>query len=161
MYNKKEAIYGTSSKIGLIYIASSWIMEPEFYLMSPPGVITCTTRISLGDSVTEESLLNLGDQACDAAELLAESPLDVIALGCTSGSFIGGNSYDLELIKKMEQKSSTRCTTTGRPVIFSSSAIRGAVFKPVHDINIPLLSESPLRERTSFFTVSRVTMSMS
>lgn len=136
MYNDLEKIYGTISKIGLIYIASSWIMEPEFYLMSPPGVITCTTRISLGDTVTEESLLNLGDQACNAAELLAESPMDVIALGCTSGSFIGGSSYDLELIKKMEHRSSTKCITTGRSVIDALKTMgldRLALFTPYTD----------------------------
>lgn len=150
MSNPKETIYGTESKIGLIYIASSWIMEPEFYLMSPPGVITCTTRISL-QSVTEKSLLNLGDQACDAAELLAEAPMDVIALGCTSGSFIGGNSYDLELIKRMEQRSSTRCTTTGRSVINAFKAMdidRIALFTPyTDDINnkaISYLSENSI-----------------
>jgi len=136
MYNEFEKIYGTTAKIGLIYIASSWIMEPEFYYMSPPGVITCTTRISLGDTVTEGSLLSLGDQACIASELLAESPMDVIALGCTSGSFVGGNSYDLELIKKMEQKSSTKCTTTGRSVIDALTAMdldRLALFTPYTD----------------------------
>jgi len=117
MIDQTEKYYGTEAKIGLIYIASSWIMEPEFYMMSSPGIITCTTRITLGNSVTEGSLRSLGDKACDAAALLAEAPMDVIALGCTSGSFIGGNSYDLELIKKMEDASSVRCITTGRSVI--------------------------------------------
>ena len=136
MYNEIEKIYGTTAKIGLIYLASSWIMEPEFYLMSPPGVITCTTRISLGDTVTEESLLGIGEQACRAAQLLSESPMDVIALGCTSGSFIGGNSYDIELIKKMEQASSTKCTTTGRSVINALVAMdinKVALFTPYTD----------------------------
>jgi len=139
MYDEIEKIYGTTAKIGLIYLASSWIMEPEFYLMSPPGVITCTTRISLGDTVTEESLLALGDQACRAAKLLSESPMDVIALGCTSGSFIGGSSYDMDLIKKMEQQSSTKCTTTGRSVINALKAMnieKIALFTPyTEDIN--------------------------
>jgi maleate isomerase len=156
MYKELEKIYGTTAKIGLIYIASSWVMEPEFYLMSPPGVITCTTRISLGDTVTEESLLSLGDQACNAAELLAESPMDVIALGCTSGSFIGGSSYDLELIKKMEQKSSTKCTTTGRSVIDALKAMeldRLALFTPYTD-DITDRAVSYLREN-NIETISR------
>jgi len=123
MFNEMEKYYGTEAKIGLIYIASSWIMEPEFNIMSRPGIITCTTRISLGNSVTEESLRSLGDSACDAAALLAEAPMDVIALGCTSGSFIGGNSYDLELIKKMEDASSVQCTTTGRSVVTAARAL--------------------------------------
>jgi maleate isomerase len=136
MYSELEKIYGTSAKIGLIYLASSWIMEPEFYLMSPAGVITCTTRVSLGNDVNEESLLNLGDQVCNAAKLLSEAPMDIIALGCTSGSFIGGSSYDLELINKMEQRSSTACTTTGRSVINALRTMnldRIALFTPYTD----------------------------
>lgn len=161
MYDEIEKIYGTIAKIGLIYLASSWIMEPEFYLMSPPGVITCTTRISLGNDVTETSLLKLGDQACIAARLLAEAPMDVIALGCTSGSFIGGSSYDLELIKKMEQQSSTRCTTTGRSVINALKAMnmnKVALFTPyTDDINNRAISY--LREN-SIETVSHQGMGL-
>lgn len=139
MYKEKERLYGVDAKIGLIYIASSWIMEPEFNMMSPAGVITCTTRISLGNDVSQDSLLNLGGKACEAAALLAEAPMDVIVLGCTSGSFIGGNDYDLNLIKSMEDCSSTRCTTTGRSVVEALNSLNlknVAVLTPyTEDIN--------------------------
>jgi len=161
MYDEIEKIYGTTAKIGLIYLASSWIMEPEFYLMSPPGVITCTTRISLGDTVTEESLLALGDQAWRAAQLLSEAPMDVIALGCTSGSFIGGNTYDIELTNKMEQASSIKCITTGRSVINALKALdidKIALFTPYTD-DISNKAISYLREN-SIETVSHKGMGL-
>lgn len=112
-----ENLYGSDGKIGLIYIATSWIMEPEFNLMAPSGVITCTTRIP-GEAVTKECVSKIGDRAIDATKLLAQAPLDVIALGCTSGGFIGGNQYDLEIIKKMEENSNDiPCITTSRAVV--------------------------------------------
>ncbi len=43
----KDFSYGARAKIGLIYPAQGWVMEPEFYAMSPEGVITCTTRVHI------------------------------------------------------------------------------------------------------------------
>ena len=38
-----DDIYGWRARIGLIYMASSWVMEPEFHAMAPPGVTIHTT----------------------------------------------------------------------------------------------------------------------
>ncbi len=112
-------------------------MEPEFNYMSVPGVSTCTTRISLGDSVTIDNLRSLEAGSIDAAALISEAPMDVIVLGCTSGSFIGGKSYDCSLIKKMEEAAGgVPCTTTGSSVIEAlkkSKIKRPAVFTPYTD----------------------------
>ncbi|MDR7869702.1 MAG: hypothetical protein RIN55_02495 [Tissierellaceae bacterium] len=114
----KDFSYGARAKIGLIYPSPGWVMEPEFYEMSPEGVITCTTRISLLET-NKEQLTLIGQQGVKAARLLCQAPVDVIALGCTSGSFIGGMEYDRELIKEMEEASNgVPCITT------SASAVR-------------------------------------
>lgn len=113
----KNFLYGTRAKLGLIYPAPGWVMEPEYYAMSPEGVITCTTRISLHET-NEEQLSKLGDEAVEAVDLLTQVPVDVIALGCTSGSFIGGTQYEQKLIERMEEKSQgIPCTTTSSAVI--------------------------------------------
>lgn len=113
----KDFSYGARSKIGLIYPAPGWVMEPEFYKMSPEGVITCTTRISLQAADTEQ-LSKIGDQSIEAAKLLSEAPIDVMALGCTSGSFIGGSKYEKDLIERMTKASNgTPCITTSSAVI--------------------------------------------
>ncbi|ABR47403.1 Asp/Glu racemase [Alkaliphilus metalliredigens QYMF] len=115
--------YGGRAKIGLIYPAPGWVMEPEFYLMAPWGVSTYTTRISL-KHVNVAELRKLGDQSVEAAELLAQAPLDVIALGCTSGSFVNGSRYDQELIEKMEGVSGgIPCTTTSTAVVAALKAL--------------------------------------
>lgn len=113
----KDSIYGLRAKIGLIYPAPGWIMEPEFYLMAPEGVATYTTRIGL-DACNVDGVTEIGNRSIEAAKLLAQAPVDVIALGCTSGSFVSGRGYDLELIKKMERESKgIPCTTTTTAVI--------------------------------------------
>lgn len=112
----KDFEYGARAKIGLVYPAPGWVMEPEFNKMSPEGVITCATRISLHET-NEEGLSGIGSEAIKAAKLLAQAPVDVIALGCTSGSFMGGAEYDNEVIQKMEKSSGVPCITTSSSVV--------------------------------------------
>ncbi|NLY20513.1 MAG: Asp/Glu racemase [Tissierellia bacterium] len=113
----KDISYGTRGKIGLIYPAPGWVMEPEFYEMSPEGVITCTTRIPLLET-NKEQLSLLGDYAIEASKLLSQAPVDVMVLGCTSGSFIGGKEYEDKLIKKMEKATEgISCITTSGAVV--------------------------------------------
>lgn len=119
-----EDMYGSRAKIGLVYIASSWVMEPEFYEMSPNGVITCTSRVALPDDVSADSVAEVGRRAVDAAAVLAEAPLDVITLGCTSGSFIKGAGYDRQLIEDMKKASGgVPCSTTSSAFIRALEAI--------------------------------------
>lgn len=116
----KDFSYGARAKIGLIYPSPGWVMEPEFYAMSPEGVITSTTRISLLETNSEQLAL-LGDQSIEAARLLSQGPIDVIALGCTSGSFIGGSKYDNDLVKGMVESSG------GIPSITTSGSVVAAL----------------------------------
>lgn len=112
----KDFSYGGRAKIGLIYPAPGWVMEAEFNKMSPDGVITCATRISLHET-NEEGLSQIGNEAIKAAKLLSQAPVDIIALGCTSGSFMGGAQYDKEVIEKMEESSGLQCITTSSSVV--------------------------------------------
>lgn len=118
-----DFMYGGRAKIGLIYPATGWVMEPEFYAMSPEGVSTYTTRVSLKD-VSAEELSKIGDSAVEASKLLAEAPMDVIALGCTSGSFVNGYDYDQNLIKRMtEITGGIPSTTTSTAVVAAFKAL--------------------------------------
>jgi maleate isomerase len=120
-----DFMYGGRAKIGLIYPAAGWVMEPEFNAMSPEGVAAFTTRVSLKD-VSAEELSKIGDRAVEAAKLLAEAPMDVIALGCTSGSFVNGYEYDQNLIKRMAQISGGIPSTTTSTAVVNALKTLGA-----------------------------------
>jgi len=92
--------YGWRARIGVVYIASSTVMEPELWAMAPPGVSFHVTRVRL-PSVTSQALLGLADSFVEAARLLAEAPLDVLLIACTSGSFVGGPGYDQDLLARL------------------------------------------------------------
>ena len=118
--------YGWRAKLGLIYIASAYAMEVEFQKMAPPGVTTHTTRVSLGDHPEQFSigdLTNLRTDALQATKLLAQAPLQAIAFGCTSGSFVQGRSEDLTFIEEMERIAQIPCTTTANAIVHACKVL--------------------------------------
>ncbi|MBO1002102.1 maleate cis-trans isomerase family protein [Pseudogracilibacillus auburnensis] len=119
--------YGWRAKIGLIYIASAYSMEVEFYHMAPKGVTTHTTRIALSDQPEHfsiDDLSSLEEDAIRATRLLAQAPLNVIAFGCTSGSFVNGVKYDRQMINRMENIANIPCTTTMTAVMEATKALQ-------------------------------------
>jgi maleate isomerase len=112
--------FGYRARIGLVYIASSIVMEPECYAMCPPGVSVHTTRIPLGPA-NLDNLLGLAnsevEHLLEATRLLVMAPLQSIVFACTAGSFIGGLGYDERVIERMREVSK------GIPVTTTSSAV--------------------------------------
>lgn len=113
-----DDIYGWRARIGVIYMASSIVLEPEFVAMVPPGVTVHTTRIEL-PPVTVAGL----DQMMGSAEvercteLLAMAPLNVICFGGTSATFLHGLGWDTKILDRMRAKAK------GVPVTTTTSAV--------------------------------------
>ncbi len=108
-----DDIYGWRARIGLIYMASSWVMEPEFQRMAPAGVTIHTTRISF----TKATIEGVGQLAgstevehCTA--LLATAPLNVICFGGTSATFVHGRGWDVQVRERMAKVSNSIPVTT-------------------------------------------------
>lgn len=94
---------GYLARIGLIYIASSVVMEAEMWAMSAEGVSTHTARIKL-PKVTVEGIDEMmrAPELEQAARHAGSAPIDVLCFGGTSASFLHGTAYDKALIKKIE-----------------------------------------------------------
>ncbi|MEW6081015.1 MAG: Asp/Glu racemase [Bacillota bacterium] len=118
--------YGWRARIGLINIASSAVMEPEFYAMIPEGVAVLTARVTLGKVTPEElaSLSEKGGQVEGVTRALATARPHVITFGCTAGSFVKGPGYDQGIVRMMEEVSGgIRCTTTTTAVVEAAKAL--------------------------------------
>jgi maleate isomerase len=117
-----DDIYGWRARIGLIYMASSWVMEPEFQAMAPPGVTVHTTRIAF-TAATVEGVGQMGGSAeveqCTA--LLATAPLHAICFGGTSASFVHGRGWDVAIRERMAR------VAGGIPVTTASTASLAAL----------------------------------
>ncbi|MBS3970566.1 MAG: Asp/Glu racemase, partial [Clostridia bacterium] len=81
-----------------------------------------TTRVEL-KTVDVKGVTEIAAASIEAARLLATAPLNVIVLGCTSGSFINGSEYDKNLIRSMEE------VTNGIPCTTTASAVSKALDK--------------------------------
>lgn len=119
--------FGYRARIGLVYIASSIVMEPECYAMCPPGVSIHTARIPLG-TASLDNLLGLAnsevEHLLEATRLLAMAPLHSIVFACTAGSFVGGLGYDEKIIKLMtEAGNGIPSTTTSSAVVKGLKAV--------------------------------------
>jgi len=121
--------FGYRARIGLVYIASSIVMEPECYAMCPPGVSVHTTRIPLG-TANLDNLLGLAnsevEHLVEATRLLAMAPLHSIVFACTAGSFIGGLGYDERIIERMQEVSNGIPTTTTSSAVVKALKTVGA-----------------------------------
>lgn len=118
---------GDDARIGLIYMASSIVMEAEMWAMSTPGVSTHTTRIRL-PKVTFEGIdaMMRSPEIEQAAKLLGSAPIDVLCFGGTSASFLHGTAYDKALIEKLKQWAPGPQVTTASTATLAALAAVGA-----------------------------------
>ncbi|MGL4290255.1 MAG: maleate cis-trans isomerase family protein [Phreatobacter sp.] len=94
---------GSLARIGLIFMASSVVMESEMWAMAAEGVSIHTTRIKLPKVTVEgiEEMMN-APQLEEAARLLGSAPIDLLCFGGTSASFLHGTAYDHALTAKLK-----------------------------------------------------------
>ncbi len=114
--------YGWRARIGLIYMASSTVMEPEFYAMAPEGVSVHTSRIHLPEATVEGlTAMMEGEEVERCTRELARAPLHVIVFGGTSATFLKGIVWDKEVRSRMET------VANGIPATTTSSAVLKAL----------------------------------
>lgn len=109
--------YGWKARIGLIVPSTNTINEPEFWRMAPEGVGIFTARAMLQGRATPESYFEMAKAVSGAADQLATAEVDIVAYGCTSGSFVCPME---DLIDDMQ-------TRTGRPALAAAGAVVAAL----------------------------------
>src|SRR5699024_1645084 len=103
----------TRARMGLVYMASSVVMETAMSAMASEDVSIHTSRLTL-PSVTVEGIdaMMSSPELESAVRLCAQAPLDALIFGGTSASFLHGTAWDNALIEKMNQWASMPATTT-------------------------------------------------
>ncbi|WP_193048611.1 maleate cis-trans isomerase family protein [Mycolicibacterium baixiangningiae] len=116
----------TATRIGLVYMASSTLMEAEMYAMATPAATVHTSRVTL-PSVTVDGIdaMMRSPELRTAVELVAQAPLDLLLFGGTSASFLHGTAWDRMLVGHLEQWSGLtgRCTTTSTASVAALDAV--------------------------------------
>jgi len=109
--------YGWRARIGLIVPSTNAVNEPEFWRMAPEGVSILTARAMLLGAASEDSYIKMAKAVDGAADQLATAEVDIVAYGCTSGSFICPLP---ELVQGMHER-------TGVPAIAAAGAVVAAL----------------------------------
>ncbi|MBU7022537.1 MAG: aspartate/glutamate racemase family protein [Theionarchaea archaeon] len=111
-------MYGWRCRIGLIIPSDNTVMESEFnkVFRDVPGVSVHATRVFL-EELSVETLLQMKKGLKRACEELKSAEMDVLAYGCTSGSFVKGLHFDQEIIQEIEEETQITATTTSTAVI--------------------------------------------
>lgn len=109
-----ERIYGWRSKIGLLVPSVNTTIEADFWKLTPHGVSIHVARLKTERLMTFDALRQMEKSSESAAEQVADAEVDVIAYGCTSGSFLAGHKWNKQITNKMERKTGIpSITTTG------------------------------------------------
>lgn len=105
-------MYGWRGRIGLLVPSINTTMEPEFWRIAPEGVSVHTARISGGRHGTPEELRSMESASKVAAQDVAMIEPDVIAYGCTSGSFFEGPEWNKKICEQLTAISGAPTVTT-------------------------------------------------
>lgn len=110
--------------IGLLIPAGNVVMEGECHRMAPKNVEIFSTRLlPLGSKPTDilyEAVRKEVEDIPNAAARIRLASPDVVAYGCTSGSFLEGESWNQEVSNTVKKYTQT-------PVVTASSAVLRAL----------------------------------
>jgi maleate isomerase len=113
-------MYGWRGRIGIIVPSTNTTCEEEFRQIAPQGISIHTARVYNPEAKSEEekeaTLMRMNQEVERAAREVAGVEPDVILYGCTTGSFLKGPGYDLEVESKIS-------STTGIPALTTTTAV--------------------------------------
>jgi maleate cis-trans isomerase len=138
----ERPVYGWRGTIGVIDLATSWTVVPEYYRLAPDGVAVVCARLPLPRGETSEAALvemTESEELEAAAERLACAAPDLIVFACTTGSLVKGPGWDKVLRDRIEARTGVPATTTSTAVLAALAALgarRLAIATPyVEDLN--------------------------
>ncbi|WXG44057.1 MAG: aspartate/glutamate racemase family protein [Promethearchaeati archaeon SRVP18_Atabeyarchaeia-1] len=102
-------------RLGIIIPSSNTTMEAEFNWIGKDRFSTHATRLRLR-RVTVGELEKMEKGFGEAAALLADAAVEIIAYGCTSGSLFRGLGHDVEIANQIHEK-------TGLPSVVTSGCV--------------------------------------
>jgi maleate cis-trans isomerase len=111
--------YGWMAKIGLIVPASNTVNSHEWSLMAPEGISIHTARAAQSGRSSRQSFERMNKGAEDAAEQLGTAGVDILAYGCTSGSFMGPRD---DMMRRLSERAGCPATNSAESVLAALKA---------------------------------------
>ena len=105
-------------RIGVLVPSTNTTCEGDFQLVAPRDVTVHGDRLWLtNDHATEDSLEKMNGEIEAGARYLATANVDVIAYGCTTGSFYKGADSDKEVVELIQNAGWVPAAVTSPSVV--------------------------------------------
>ncbi len=138
-------------RLGLIIPSSNTTMEAEFWRMALGWATVHTARVRL-KRITVDELEEMEQQMLEAALSLADANVDVIGYGCTSGSLFRGKDHDVEIERKIKEKTGIPAIATARAVVkalkelqIKKVCVATPYIKEINDLEGRFLEENEIK----------------
>ena len=105
-------------RIGVMVPSTNTTFEADFQMVAPRDVTIHGQRLWLtNDAPGEAGMDRMNSEVESGARYLATARVDVIAYGCTTGSFYRGPGWDREMIDVMERAAGVPAVATSPSVV--------------------------------------------
>ena len=126
-------------RIGVMVPSTNTTFEADFQLVAPPDVTIHGQRLWLtNDALGAAGMDRMNDEVESGARYLATARVDVVAYGCTTGSFYRGPGWDREMLEVIRRVAGVPAVATSPSVVEalrSFGARRVSVATPYPDWN--------------------------
>lgn len=137
----------SKSTIGLLIPTTNWVMKEECLKLTPKTVSIIVARLG-NKRFSLEDLTKMNDYIEKASYELKDKGVDVIAYGCTTGSFMNGIKYENEITKRINKISGVPGITASGSVVKALSKLgikKISVASPYPD-NVNILAKKFFEE---------------
>jgi maleate cis-trans isomerase len=109
---------GLRTRIGVMVPSTNTTFEADFQMVAPRDVTVHGQRLWLtNDAAAEAGMDRMNSEVESGARYLATARVNVIAYGCTTGSFYRGPGWDKEMIEVMERAAGVPAVATSPSVV--------------------------------------------
>lgn len=141
------------ARIGAMVPSTNRNLEPDFFLLAPPGVSVHFVRLREEDpdELPTSSVLQRYAHlpVAEPAELLVAATVEVIAYGCTSATLSGSPEFDAQLSAEIERVSGLPTITAARALLealatleVSKIAFGSPYVRELHERGIKFLDDA-------------------
>jgi maleate cis-trans isomerase len=109
--------YASRGLIGVLTPQANTTVEPEFWIMLPPGLAAISARMLSPHAALEDRLIDYLDHLDDTIAQFANAPLDAIALATTGTSYMAGAVREAETVDAVSRRFKAPLVTTGQAVV--------------------------------------------
>jgi maleate isomerase len=105
-------------RIGVMVPSTNTTCEADFQMVAPTGVTIHGQRMWItNDAAGEEGMNRMNAEIESGARYLATAKVDVVAYGCTTGSFYKGLGWDHEMLTVIEKAAGVPAVATSPSVV--------------------------------------------